>query len=278
MKNKNIKFKPYLFSIIIFLVGAFFVDSMYIEPSKLEVKNIEVKRDDIAPEFDGKSIVFLSDIHYGVGNPKILDKVVDRVNAIEPDIVILGGDYVDHDPKLVDECFAKIEKIKAKIGMYAVLGNHDSHKDLLPVIIKKLGDSNITLLNNDNVVIRGGNSNIVLSGIPYYKKDTKLDLALKDIKKSDFAIFVSHAPDIVEEQDLKNIDVVLSGHLHGGQVNMFGLETFWMPTKYGEKYKTGIVYKNDLEVIISNGLGGSSLPMRFMAEPDIISLKLESDK
>jgi len=275
MKQKKHKqFKSYLFSIFIFLIGAFFVDSVYIEPNKLEVKNIEIKKDDVASEFAGKSIVFLSDIHYGVGDRSRLDRAVDKINEINPDVVILGGDYIDSDANLVPECFSKLEKIKASVGIYAVLGNHDMDVKIYSKLKEEFKDSKIELLYNDKVFIRGGNSNIVIAGIPYSKRNSNLNLDLTDLNKDDFVILASHNPDLVEQQKLLNVDVVLSGHLHGGQINMLGLERFWMPTAFGQKYKSGIIFKDSLEVIVSNGLGGSGLPMRFMAEPDIIQIKI----
>jgi predicted MPP superfamily phosphohydrolase len=279
-KNKNKKKKLIfcLISFAIILAGAFFVDSICVEPNKLEIKNIEVKTSDLSVSLSGKKIVFLSDIHYGVGNPKMLDRAVDEVNNIDPDIVVLGGDYVDRDPKYVGECFRKLRQVKAKIGVYAVLGNHDMNTKIYPKIMEEFKNSNIDLLFNDKVAIKSGDSRLIISGIPFFKKDKNLSIALADTKEDDFVILVSHSPDIIEQEDLGKVDVILSGHLHGGQVNLLGLERLWIPSAYGGKYKSGTFMKNDTELIVSKGLGGSTLPMRFMAEPDIISLVLSGKR
>jgi uncharacterized protein len=222
----------------------------------------------------GEKIVFISDIHYGRHyGKKNLEKLVKKVNTLEPDIVIFGGDYVDHNRKLAPECFSILTQIQAKDGMYGVLGNHDSTRLMKPAVEAGMQSVNIKELDNQGFWVEKNGQRIKIVGVPDYNYgDPDGEKALgDDVNSTDFVVFVSHNPDYFEEFSDARINLYLAGHIHGGQVGL----GFWYPlnpSDYGNKYLHGKVKNDNRTIIMSNGIGMSYLPFRFWARPEIVEI------
>ena len=247
----------------------------FLEPFWIEEKKIIFPSADIPAAFDGYKIVFVSDIHHGPFFS--LDRVtslVDRINAQNPDLVLLGGDYVHRDARYIKPCFEELARITATDGVFGVLGNHDHWEDaeLTRSEMKKAG---IVDLDNNAVWITKNDDKIKVGGIGDFFEDKQIiDPTIKDVGKKDFALLLSHNPDPVETLPPNIIDLVLSGHTHGGQVSFFGLWAPLIPSLYGQKYRTGIVKTDATTVIISNGIGTITPPARFFTRPQMITVEL----
>jgi uncharacterized protein len=112
--------------LLIALLGAFILVYMFIEPYWIETKEVVIESDQISPQFDGKKIVFLSDIHAGqFFDQGRVDDLVKQVNALHPDLILLGGDYVAPDSENVSPVIESLSKLQAPLGVYTVLGNND---------------------------------------------------------------------------------------------------------------------------------------------------------
>ncbi|HZK18794.1 MAG TPA: metallophosphoesterase, partial [Clostridia bacterium] len=198
-----------------------------VEPHRLEVKEVDVVDMDIPTEFNGFTIAFMTDIHHG---PFFSDKrvraLVKRVNELNPDIILLGGDYIHRDAKFIEPCFAELAFLKADYGKFGVLGNHDHWEDGGRVK-ECMKNAEITPLDNQAEWIHKNNERIKIGGVGDMWTDTQ-DIAptINDVSVEDFVILLSHNPDYAETITTDKIDLVLSGHTHGGQVTFFGL---WAP-------------------------------------------------
>lgn len=252
---------------IILLLYAYFVEPFWIQTREFSLDSGGV----------GEKIVFISDTHFGNHySEKKLKKVIDRVNEQNPDLVILGGDYIDRDPKFVTKFFEIISKIKALDGVYGVLGNHDSNRRILPLVKDGMAKDGILSLDNQGYWINKGERRIRVAGVGDYNYGTQ-DIEKgfgDDIKPSDYIILVSHNPDYFEEVNDKRANLSLAGHMHGGQIG-FG---FWyplLPSNYGDKYIGGLIKNGDKSVIVSKGIGMSIFPFRFAARPDIVVINLK---
>jgi len=247
-----------------------------IEPYLIRKRTIIFKDPDIPDFFVDKKIVFLTDIHHGMYFPRSrLFHVVRRVNIIDPDIILLGGDYVHKHKIFVETCFNELQKLKAKIGIFAVLGNHDHwvDADMIRWYMKKAG---ITLLENEGEWIKIGNDKIKIGGVKdLWWDDPDVTPIIKDVSEHDFMLLVSHNPDFAEEIQNDKIDLILSGHTHGGQLTFFGLWAPILPSAYGQRYRAGLLKRPHTKVFVSKGLGTISPPFRFFARPeiDVIILK-----
>lgn len=261
-------------SSILIILGSLILVYMFIEPYLIETKEIVVESDQIPPQFDGKRIVFLVDIHAGPSfDQNRVDNLVKQVNDLHPDIILLGGDYVDRDAEYVKPVFESLQKLEAPLGVYAVLGNND------PQILTwdTLENSNITDLTNQGKWIEYDEGRIRICGVGDYNNDVQdQETAIGDAQADDYVVLLSHNPDYYPHVDNSLVDLVLSGHTHGGQVTFFGL---WAPivrSEYGQKYLTGVHKENNTTLIVSNGIGTVIAPMRFFARPQIIVVDLKS--
>lgn len=247
---------------------------MYLETYWIDINEVVIESDQIPPEFDGKKIVFLSDIHASsFFSQSRVKNMVDQVNYLNPDIILLGGDYVSGEEKYVNSTFESLSNLKAPMGVYAVLGNSDPQH----ATWQALNNSFITDIGNMGTWIENGSGKIRIGGVGDLSNDWQnQEGALGNATDSHFTILVSHEPDYFVEIDKSRVDLMFSGHTHGGQVTFFGLWAPFVPSKYEQKYITGVFKEDNSTLIVSNGLGTVGLPVRFFSRPQIIVVKLKS--
>ncbi len=260
------------FFLILLLLYAF------IEPYWLELKETNIIDKDLPASFENTKIVFISDIHHGpYFSRERVRSLVQQINGLNPDIILLGGDYVFMDSKYIQPCFEELKNLKATIGKFGVLGNHDHWRsaELTRILAR---DAGIRLLDNKAEWVYKNGDRIKIGGVGDMFEDIQdITPTTFDVSKQDFVILLSHNPDFAEEIKTYNIDLVLSGHTHGGQVTLFGLWAPLVPIENKQKYRTGVVDTGYTKVIVSNGVGTTALPVRFFARPqiNIINLKKE---
>ncbi len=262
---------------IILIIAVFILAYSFLEPFWLEEKTIEITSAHIPPQFHGATVVFLTDIHHGpFFSRRRVKRLVERVNGLEPDIILLGGDYVHRDAKYIEPCFAELKGLKAPFGLYGVLGNHD-HWEGAVLTRQSMQEAGIRLIDNAAFWIEHGGARIKIGGVGDYYEDIQ-DIAptVFDVAKEDFVILVTHNPDYVQDMQTDKIDVVFAGHTHGGQVTFFGQWAPLIPSAYGQKFRTGTLQEGNAQVIISHGVGTITPPVRFFARPQIIIGILES--
>lgn len=256
------------FSIAIILVFIFLcVWGVLIEPNILTVKCITLNNKDLR----GMKIVFASDFHIKPYEGYRLKKIVKRINAQEPDIILLGGDFVNgHDGTFTmspENIASQLKKLNSKYGTITVMGNHDGWQGKYR-IIKALESNGIKVLENSNInfdkfTIAGVED--MQTGNPDYNK------ALSGVGKN--VIMLSHTPDVFPELP-ETVTLTLSGHLHCGQIKLPGMPPRYIPSKYGTKYLYGLTKENNKTLFTSCGLGNSILPVRFNCPPEIIVIEV----
>ena len=273
-RKKPLAVKSFL-KIFILLIGVCFLDA-FIEPYLLEEKVDVIRDSDVPANFVSKKIVFASDFHLDeYSTQEKIAGIVSRINAVKPDLIVIGGDYVTDDEKYLAPCFEELAKLKAPLGVYGVTGNHDSVASYR-LTVKYMKDAGITPLENDAKWIEIGGQKIKLGGVKTsYGAISDAEPTTDNTEIGDFVILVSHNPDFAENLHTDRIDLMLSGHTHGGQVTFFGLWAPYVPSVYGQKYLTGIVETSGIKVLVSNGVGTSALPVRFFARPQFNVIILE---
>jgi predicted MPP superfamily phosphohydrolase len=235
------KRRAWLFIIILVVLT---VAYSLIEPYWIEIKMTEITDPDIPEAFSQFRIVFIADIHHGpfFSRRRVRD-VVAMVNNLRPDIVVLGGDYVYGDKNYTAPCFEELSQLKAPYGVYGVLGNHDHwENESDEFTLGVVSQYKITLIDNRAFWINKDGTRIKLGGVGDYWTDSQdIGPTIAGVRQKDFVILVSHNPDYCESLSLNKIDLVLSGHTHGGQVTFFGLYAPFLPTHTGQKYRSGLV-------------------------------------
>jgi hypothetical protein len=246
-------------------------------------------------------IVALADIHACRPwmPPERIAKLVARANTLEPDVIVLLGDYVSGTWLATDwvdaaEWAPVLGRLKAPLGVQAVLGNYDWWEDLTaqkagqgPTIAHRaLEKAGISVLHNDAVRLEKDGQAFWIAGLgdqlalrPGKRWGRKgfhgvddLDATLDKITDGAPAILLAHEPDIFPKVRHR-ISLTLSGHTHGGQVRLFGHAPV-VPSRFGNRYAYGHIVEDGRHLIVSGGLGCSILPVRFGMPPEILQIDL----
>lgn len=246
--------------------------------------------------FEKLRIVQLSDIHLGSFNYRfhIIEKAIEKVNHLHPDYVFITGDLVNNYAWELQGWEHVFNKLKAKEGKYAVLGNHDygdysqwnsaeakqKNFDAIKQFYKAI---DFKLLLNDSEIISKNNQHIAIIGVenwgkPPFKQYGNLYEASKKVKDIPFKILLSHDPTHWTEEVFDKTDILLtlSGHTHGMQAAFQYKNLQWSPIKYKYKHWAGL-YKNGAQCLyVNRGLGWLGFPARIGVRPEITFLELQS--
>jgi predicted MPP superfamily phosphohydrolase len=225
--------------------------------------------------FEGKTVAFLSDIHHGPFVSRgYIRSIVAMTNALRADFVLLGGDYCYQGPRFIAPALEELGKLKAPMGRFAVLGNHD-HWDGLLESIDGLEASGIPLLRNRGVWVEQGSSRLRIGGVGDLWTD-KVDVAraIGDATDRDAVLLLSHNPDVAETLDDPRVGLMISGHTHGGQVIVPFYGAPIVTSAYGQKYLSGLTRGPSCNVFISRGVGTVGLPVRLACRPEVVLLTL----
>lgn len=252
------------------------------EPSSLLVQQYEIQ----LPQWPGQAeelrIAILADLHTGspFNDLEKLESVVRSTNLEEPDLILLAGDFVIHE--VVGGTFVEpelsasvLKQLRAPLGVYAVLGNHDWWFD--PVRVRKaLEDVGIPVLEDESRNIQSKNGHFWLVGLSdYWEGSHDLKKALANVKGPDPVILFTHNPDVFPEVP-SSVALTIAGHTHGGQVALPILGRPIVPSKYGERYASGHVVEHDQHLFVTSGSGTSILPVRFRVPPEISMVSVVS--
>lgn len=270
------KHKFILLSLILFLPILAMMYSFFVEPYLYDVNEVFLVSPDIPSSFVGKRIVFVSDIHNGpfFSRERVSD-LATRINGLKPDIIFLGGDYATKDSISTLICFEELKSLEAPMGKYGVLGNHDYWEGGMEAI-RDMNVAGITSLNNNGVWVYSGGERIRLGGVSDLWHGAPDPIpTINEANQSDYVILLSHNPDYAEKLQTNYVDIVLSGHTHGGQVTFFGLWVPYMPSEYGQKYRGGFAQTEYTSVYVTRGIGMTFLPIRFFARPEITVFTLK---
>lgn len=244
--------------------------------------------------FNGLKIVHISDLHLGSFNYryKILNPAIKLINNLYPDLIFFTGDLVNNYAWELVGWENVFNKLKAKSGKYAVLGNHDygdysnwntdrEKIENFNKISQFYKDIGFSLLINDSDTIRRNSDEIAIVGVenwgkPPFKQYGDIAVALKNCKDTPFKILLSHDPTFWKEVVVKetNISLTLSGHTHGMQLGFEFKNLKWSPIKYKYKYWAGLYEKNKQFLYVNRGLGWLGFPGRLGMRPEITCLEL----
>lgn len=259
-----------------------------IEPRHLRVQRRTLALRDLPPGLAGLRLVQVSDVHHGPWlSLDYVRHVVATANALNPDVVLLTGDYVHESDSYVAPVADALSKLRARIGTVGVLGNHDWYeggrsilgafaKNQLPLI-----DNQRLFLRPDRTIAKNAGEGLCIAGIgDYWEGSPDFHTALGGVPRGVPTLLLSHNPDAAEDPRFRNgnyrVDLMISGHTHGGQVWVPGLGTPILPSQYGQKYASGLVKGPACDVFVSKGVGVSGLPVRFGVPPELVVFDLQS--
>lgn len=266
---------------------------------QFRVVNEKLKFSNLPAAFNGLKIVQISDLHLGSWtSEKPLEQAFEMINDMSPDIVLFTGDLVNFTTKEAFRFEETLKKLKSRLGIYAILGNHDygdyvnwpsgqAKQDNMNQLFNLYKRLDWKLLNNENVILESESGNLAILGvenwgfIDRFPKYGDIEKAMAGTENAGFRLLMTHDPSHWEKIIIPNqypIDLALSGHTHGFQVGIEVPGLKWSPAKYLFKYWAGL-YKDtvsDKYLYVNRGLGSIGYPGRIGILPEITVFELIS--
>ena len=270
-----------LATITLFLAGVAFW-AFLIEPGRLVVHQQTIQIDNWPQQLDGLRIAVLSDIHADNWfiTEKKLRTIVERTNQLEPELIVILGDYMSGDGwvthRVEPEVFGAVLKdLRAPLGVYSVLGNHDWWYSGMKVR-RGLEQNGIKVLENETAQIDARSTSFWLVGLAdLWTRPQQINDAVAKVPEGQPLIALTHNPDIFPNVP-QRVELVLAGHTHGGQVRFPLIGTVIESSDYGDRWVRGHVFENNHHLFVTTGIGTSIVPVRFGVPPEIVLLTLKS--
>lgn len=253
------------------------LEGFVVEPRMFETTGTAVRVEGLPKPFEGFTICQITDVHHSpLVSIEYIRKVVEEANRLRPDLVVLTGDYIDTGKEYMAPAIEALTGLESRHGTIAILGNHD-YIHGRGFTEDAFATHGIPLLLNSHTYIESKGSALCVAGVTDLLEDSPdAKEALRGVDRGVPRILLCHHPDYAEylPRD-ERVDLVISGHTHGGQVRLpFGLAPV-MPSAYGQKYSGGLVgLENGTQVYVSRGIGVSSIPVRLNCPPELALIKL----
>jgi hypothetical protein len=239
------------------------------------IDRITVPIQGLHPALDGFTIVQLTDIHlYPYTRPDMIKRVINMTNQLEPDLVVLTGDYVWRDKEAIYKLPPLLGQLNGRFGVFSVMGNHDYWLDIR-ALQTEFDRQRLPVLYNQGITLEKGRGALYLAGMDDgWSGQPNLQKAIEGAPGSTPIVLLLHEPDLVDQTSLDSrISLQLSGHTHGGQVIFRGKKPPFRPY-LGSKYTQGLFKVRDTWLYTSRGLGVISVPLRINCPPEITHLTL----
>ena len=260
-------------------IGLLAVYPMFIERYLVMINHYRIAVPRLQQAFSGFRIVHLADLHYGALVPlALIRNVVERANKLNPDLIVCTGDYVHekNSVKQIDQVWPVLSQLIAPSGVFSVLGNHDHWADMVrsDYWLKHTGQD----LRHKLIRIEREGHNLWLAGAGDLWEDHRnLDDLLSKVPDKDCRIVLAHNPDTADTEYSSRIDLMLSGHTHGGQIVIPFVGPLVLPVS-NKEYTSGLRHSiRGSKVFISKGIGWTIYPVRFNCYPEIAVLELVPD-
>ncbi len=270
-----------LFVAIVLLLAGVVFWGFLIEPGRLVVREQTIQIDNWPQPLDGLRIAVLSDIHADDWfiDDKKLRAIVERTNQLQPELIVILGDYMasnGHVTRRVEpEHFGAILKdLRAPLGVYSVLGNHDWWYGGLKVR-RGLEENGIQVLENEAIHFDARGTTVWLVGLAdLWTRRQDIAETVAMVPEGAPVIALTHNPDIFPDLP-QRVPLLLAGHTHGGQVRFPLIGSVVEASEYGERYGMGHVFENNHHLFVTTGIGTSIVPVRFGVPPEIVLLTIK---
>lgn len=257
--------------------------------NSIVISNFDYNKSELPTEFNNFKIVHISDLHNKVFGDE-QDKLIGKVEDLLPNIIVITGDLIDRRRYNLEKAMLFINSAVKIAPVYYVSGNHEAWSGKYYEIKERLIDAGVIVMEDSKLDITRGNNSIKLLGLSdpdFLTSDyidgtdtSKVEEKLKEWSEIEgFKILLSHRPELFDLYSENNIDMIFSGHAHGGQIRLPFVGGLVAPDQgLFPKYTAGSYTSNTSTMYVSRGLGNSLFPVRVFNRPEIISVTLKSDK
>lgn len=286
---KIINKKRHYIKKIVQAVFVLFVLVVLIDNVTIHTTLTRVTIKDLPKSFDGYRIVQVSDLHnnvYGMGQSYLLAKI----REARPDAIVVTGDLIDRNTKNVDNAMLFINGAVEIAPVFYVTGNHEAsvgkqYKEL----VLRMNEAGVTFLDNDAVTVISEEDVITLAGVrdpafDWSKPDAKIvddeiKKALAEVSDTQVTVLLSHRPELIKTYSENGIDLVLTGHAHGGQIRLPFIGPIYSPSQgLFPKYTSGLYEEGGTKMYVSRGIGNGIAPLRFNDGPELAVIVLTKER
>lgn len=258
------------------------IDASYAAPKRYQIREEELSSADIPEQLNDMSILYFSDLEYGTYmDEERLNKLVDKINSLSPDIIIFGGDVYDTAASASDESNTILtnafKAMKAAYGKYAVYGDSDDRSDEMVTTVNTIyGSSDFEVLNNKAVSLhKQGSGSITLVGIDnIVNGKPDVDTVYSTVSRDSYVLTVCHTPDTALAVPTDITNYFLAGHSHGGQVYYF-FGALYQPEGAKEYLRGTHTISGKFTLDITNGVGTTIKDVRFLCDAEVVLYKLK---
>ena len=270
-------------SAIILLIGVLIFYGFLIEPGRLVVHQQTIQIANWPSELNGLKVAVLSDIHVDdwFVNARKVRTIVERTNQLQPELIVILGDYMSGDGTVTRAVepreFAPILKdLRAPLGVYSVLGNHDWWYDGKK-LRQELEQNGIKVLENETAQVNARNRSLWLVGLSdLWTRPQRINETIEKVPQGEPIIALAHNPDIFPRLP-EHVPLLIGGHTHGGQVRFPFIGSVVQSSRRGDRYSRGYIFENNHHLFVTTGIGTSIMPVRFGVTPEIVLLTLNSN-
>ncbi len=253
-------------------IGAVPVISAAATARDYKINRITLSLPGLPSGLNGLTLAQISDIHSGMFmTERNMREIFERANSLHPDLVVLTGDQVDNANSQIEPLHRALEMLRAELGVYAVLGNHD-HYATAPRVAAALQDRGINVLSNEHRILRINGESMAIAGVDDEGKGDRnfadLPGALAGLDPQLFSVLLTHRPDVFRQSRRAGVDLTLAGHTHGGQV---GIQIYGInlnPVYLVHEYARGLYLEQDRYLYVNVGVGMVGVPIRLV-RPEI---------
>lgn len=246
------------------------------EANTFQIETVKIFLNKLPKALDGFRIVQLSDIHHSpFTSSEFIEQIVRTANELKPDMFVLTGDYVSHENEYIAPVAEMLGNLVAEHGTFACLGNHD-HWTNAKAVTTEFRRNGIDMLINEGFRFSAKNESFWLCGVDDFGEGlSDIRQSLRGSKFNEMKLLLAHNPAIVRRAAYWNIDLVLSGHTHGGQVKLReSREKVLFPNR--RRFSSGLHYRGETQIYITRGIGTVVVPMRYQCPPEITILDLRT--
>jgi predicted MPP superfamily phosphohydrolase len=257
------------------------LDAYVFEPLSVETTALSLAFDDLDPTLPPVRVVHITDTHIERNGFREME-VVRRVNALQPDIVVFTGDYLNlsnlRDPEAAEHFRSLVAQLEAPYGVYAVRGSVEAVPETMARLLE---GTDVVWLEQETVTLDVRGQRVTLVGVACSHRQepdaARLAQVMSSVPDNDFTLLLYHSPDLIREAAGHGVDLYLAGHTHGGQLRLPFYGAIVTFSRYGRRYASGLFEEADTQLYVSRGLGfeGGGMPRaRFLCRPEMVSIEL----
>lgn len=251
----------------------------------IQLTYVRIIDEKIPDEFEGFSILHISDLHNAEFGKK-QDRLLKAIKGSSADMIVITGDLIDSNHTDIKKAMDLIDGAVKFAPVYYVSGNHEAWSEYYSVLKKQMLMAGVKMLEDEGIEIKRNGASITLlgindpdfvSGLDWFETQAFVGSILKNIagEENKYRILLSHRPELLDVYADNNINLVLCGHAHGGQVRLPFIGGLVAPNQgFFPKYYEGVYQKEQTKMIVSRGLGNSIIPLRINNRPELVIVEL----